>query len=171
MDNGVLGWDVSTKTNITQLLHSLTKTNWGTPSIWIMSPTDNCLVLGSSQNDSCVNYVYAEQKNIVVARRTTGGGAVFVDPQSFLWLDLLVPRGHRFWEDDIGIASNWLGDIWKSALGSLEIKSQIHQSPFEKTAAADLVCFAGRAPGELLIENKKILGISQRRTREGARFL
>ena len=168
--NGVTAWDISTKTNIVQSLHSLTKADWVTPSIWIMSPTDSCLVLGSSQDDSSINYAFAEQKNIGIARRTSGGGAVFVDPQTFLWVDLLIPRGHSLWEDDIGIASNWLGEIWKTALDSLGVKSQMHRSSFQKTAIAELVCFAGRAPGELLIENKKILGISQRRTREGARF-
>ncbi|HEX4903649.1 MAG TPA: hypothetical protein VFV42_12605, partial [Acidimicrobiales bacterium] len=32
------------------------------------------------------------------------------------------------------------------------------------------VCFAGRGPGEVLLGEAKVVGISQRRTRAGARF-
>ena len=35
---------------------------------------------------------------------------------------------------------------------------------------SDLVCFAGRAPGEVLVDNRKVLGVSQRRNRTGAWF-
>tara|TARA_B100000586_G_scaffold154608_1_gene112506 strand:+ start:774 stop:1055 length:282 start_codon:yes stop_codon:yes gene_type:complete len=35
---------------------------------------------------------------------------------------------------------------------------------------SDLVCFAGRAPGEVLVDNRKVLGVSQRRNWTGAWF-
>ncbi len=170
MENSVARWVIGGKTDDVQSLHSLTRTDWAVPSVWIMSPTDCCLVLGSSQDDACVDYAYAEQRDIGIARRTTGGGAVLVDPQELLWVDLFVPRDHFLWKDDIHEASNWLGKIWQSALGALGVDSQLHDGPFQRTAIAELICFAGCGPGELLIENKKILGISQRRTREGVRF-
>jgi lipoate-protein ligase A len=33
-----------------------------------------------------------------------------------------------------------------------------------------LVCFAGLGPGEVLVDGRKVVGLSQRRTRAGARF-
>src|SRR5690606_24455396 len=33
-----------------------------------------------------------------------------------------------------------------------------------------LVCFAGLAPGEVTVEGRKVVGVSQRRTRTSARF-
>ena len=33
-----------------------------------------------------------------------------------------------------------------------------------------LVCFAGTAPGEITLAGRKLVGISQRRTRAGSRF-
>ena len=33
-----------------------------------------------------------------------------------------------------------------------------------------VVCFAGTGPGEVLVAGRKVVGISQRRTRAGARF-
>ena len=35
---------------------------------------------------------------------------------------------------------------------------------------SELVCFAGIAPGEVLLDGVKLVGLSQRRTRRGARF-
>ncbi|MBG02340.1 MAG: hypothetical protein CL470_08730 [Acidimicrobiaceae bacterium] len=170
MNSGVIGWSVSSKTDVVQSLHLRTETNWSQPSVWIMSPTDSCLVLGSSQDDGCIDYLYAKQKNIGIARRTSGGGAVLVDPYSLLWVDLFIPRGHAFWIDDIREAANWIGKLWQKTLRQLGINSQLHDAPFEKTEIAELVCFAGRGPGELLIDQKKVLGLSQRRTRAGVRF-
>ena len=168
--NGVPGWIASDKTGDVQALHSLENMDWSLPAVWVMAPTNSSLVLGSSQDDACIDYEYAEKIDIGIARRKTGGGAVFVDPQTLFWVDLFVPRGHRLWNDDIGAASIWMGKVWKGALGSLGIDARIHDRPFVKDSLAELVCFGGRAPGELLIGRKKILGISQRRTKKGVRF-
>ncbi len=168
--NGVPEWIASHKTGEVQDLHSLENADWDFPAIWVMSPTNSSLVLGSSQDDKCIDYEYAEKIDVGIARRRTGGGAVFVDPQTLFWVDLFVPRGHRLWNDDIEVASIWIGRVWKDALGSMGVDSRMHDSAFVKDSLAELVCFGGRAPGELLIGEKKILGISQRRTRKGVRF-
>jgi hypothetical protein len=39
-----------------------------------------------------------------------------------------------------------------------------------RSALSDVVCFAGLGPGEVTIGGRKAVGISQRRTREAARF-
>jgi lipoate-protein ligase A len=39
-----------------------------------------------------------------------------------------------------------------------------------RTQWSDLVCFAGIGPGELFVGDRKLVGMSQRRTRAGARF-
>ena len=168
--NGVPGWITSHKAGDVQALHSLENMDWGLPAVWVMAPTNSSLVLGSSQDDACIDYEYAEKIDIGIARRKTGGGAVFVDPQTLFWVDLFVPRSHRLWNDDIGAASIWMGKVWKGALGSLGVDARIHDRPFVKDSLAELVCFGGRAQGELLIGRKKILGISQRRTKKGVRF-
>ncbi len=168
--DGVPEWIVSDRTDNVQALHSMANPDWAIPSMWVMSPADSCLVLGSSQDDACIDFEYAEKLDVGIARRTTGGGAVYVDPQALLWVDVFVPRGHSLWKDDINSASTWMGGVWESALGSLGVDSQMHIKPFKKDSLSDLVCFAGRAPGELMVGDKKILGISQRRTKQGVRF-
>ncbi len=39
-----------------------------------------------------------------------------------------------------------------------------------RTPWSSLVCFAGLGPGEVTVDGRKLVGISQRRTRAGARF-
>ncbi len=39
-----------------------------------------------------------------------------------------------------------------------------------RTRWSDLVCFAGLGRGEVTVAGRKVVGISQRRTRDGARF-
>jgi lipoate-protein ligase A len=38
------------------------------------------------------------------------------------------------------------------------------------TAWSELVCFAGLGPGELSLDGRKLVGLSQRRTRNGIRI-
>ena len=38
------------------------------------------------------------------------------------------------------------------------------------TPWSDLVCFAGLGPGEVLLDGRKLVGLSQRRTRNGVRI-
>ena len=137
--NSVPEWIASHKTGDVQDLHSLENEDWNLPAIWVMSPTNSSLVLGSSQDDGCIDYEYAEKADVEIARRRTGGGAVFVDPHTLLWVDLFVPRSHRLWNDDIELASIWMGGVWKDALGSLGVDSHMHNKPFVKDSLAALV--------------------------------
>jgi hypothetical protein len=46
----------------------------------------------------------------------------------------------------------------------------VHTGRSEPGAFGDLVCFAGRGPGEVFLNDRKIVGLSQWRSREGALF-
>ena len=51
-----------------------------TDSIFILWQNDNAVVIGKNQNAYCeINTEYAKSKNIKIARRITGGGAVYHD--------------------------------------------------------------------------------------------
>jgi lipoate-protein ligase A len=127
--------------------------------IWVVELTAPALVLGSTQAD-------VSAPGVDVVRRRSGGGAVWVDPANTLWVDVVVPRGDDLWDDDVGRAAHWLGAAWANAVGS----GDVHRGPMQRTALSDLVCFAGLGPGELLRDGRKLVGISQRRTRGAARF-
>jgi lipoate-protein ligase A len=87
-----------------------------------------------------------------------------------LWADVFVPAGDPLWTDDVGHAFRWLGPVWTSALHALGVDARWHEGPLLETRWSRLVCFAGVGPGEVLVGDRKVVGMSQRRTRAGARF-
>ena len=122
------------------------------------------MVLGAAQRDVVVRC------GIDVVRRRSGGGAVLLRPGEVVWVDFLVPRGDRLWDDDVGRSAWWVGEVWRAALADLGVEGTVHQGALEEGRWGGLVCFAGRGPGEVLVEGRKVVGISQRRDRFGARF-
>ena len=58
------------------------------------------LILGSSQRLSEVDFAACEAAGVTVHKRRSGGTAVFSGPE-LLWLDVVLPRGHRLLPTDI----------------------------------------------------------------------
>jgi lipoate-protein ligase A len=128
------------------------------------------LVLGSTQADADVDEVATTAQHVEVARRRSGGGAVLLVPGRTLWVDVDLPRDDALWDDDVGRATHWLGRVWVRAVGELGVRASAHTSGMVENAWSRRVCFAGVGPGEVLVDGRKLVGISQRRTRAGARF-
>lgn len=133
----------------------------------VASPT---LVLGSAQRDSDVDHAVARSLGVDVVRRRSGGGAVLLLPDEFVWLDLVIPAGDPLWLDDIGRAMLWVGELWQRALAAVGIAGEVHRGGLVTTAWSRQVCFAGVGTGEVMAGGSKLVGISQRRTRGYARF-
>ena len=143
----------------------------GEPHLWWFHPDRAAVVLGSTQNQSSVDLDTCSRLGLDVVKRRSGGGAVLVGPDLTLWLDVLVPREHALWDDDIGRATWWLGETWAEALAELGLTDLVvHRGGLESSTLSRVVCFAGRGPGEVFLGSAKVVGISQRRTREWARF-
>ena len=92
-----------------------------------------------------------------------------------MWFDVVVPRDDPLWDDDVTRAGWWLGDAWASALSDLGGQPgldhvAVHRSGVSDRPLGRIVCFAALGPGEVLIDGRKAVGVSQRRTRAGARF-
>ena len=124
------------------------------------------MVFGTAQKDMSLevaiecDYVY----------RKSGGGAVFLEPGKVLWVDFVVPREDPLWCNDIRHSSVWLGELWVRAMKNIGLNGKVHNEEIRKTELSRFVCFAGLATGEVTVSGKKAIGISQRRTREGAWF-
>ena len=114
----------------------------------------------------------AAEHGIEVCRRRSGGGLVFVDPGSSLWIDVIVPRGDPLWSDDVSLAFDWVGQTWASALRAVDAGSKIavHRGRVRHADWGRTICFAGLGPGEVVVDGRKVVGLSQRRTRDAARF-
>lgn len=147
------------------------------PQLWVHQVDRPALVLGSTQCDDLVDRDAAARFGVEVARRRSGGGLVLVHPDHARWVDVIVPRGHRRWDDDVRRASYWLGSAWAAAVtaglvdqGQDPARVRWHEGPMVSTEWSSILCFAGLGPGEVTVEGAKVVGISQRRTRDWVRF-
>jgi len=140
-------------------------------AIWVCEPVGPALVLGSAQPADVASAAACRMAGVEVVRRRSGGGAVLIEPGSTLWLDVLLPSGDVLWDPDVGRSFGWLGEVWAGALGALGVDATVHAGPPVRSRWSDLVCFAGLGPGELTDRRgRKVVGMSQRRTRAAARF-
>jgi lipoate-protein ligase A len=95
-----------------------------------------------------------------------------VEPGRAVWVDVVVPRHDRLWDDDVGRAAHWLGEAWAEALAHDGVVDRVavHRGPLRRTRWSSQVCFAGLGPGEVTVDGRKVVGIAARRTRDWARF-
>ena len=128
------------------------------------------MVLGSTQAAHTVDSDAAGASGVEVVRRRSGGGAVFVAPGELVWVDAFVPAGDHLWSPDVGRATHWLGSAWAGALATSGVEASWHDGGLVTAPWSGLVCFAGLGPGEVRVGGAKVVGVSQRRTREGALF-
>lgn len=128
-------------------------------------------MLGSSQTIDPSSAEICALRNVEVARRPAGGGAVHLAPWEQVWIDFWLPRDDPLWDDDIIRSAQWAGEAWARALGALGVEHlAVHRGRSTQTRWSRFVCFSGTGPGEVTASGSKVMGMAQRRTREGARF-
>jgi lipoate---protein ligase len=136
--------------------------------IWRCEPTDAAIVLGSRQSPELVDVDACLAAGLEVVRRRSGGGAVLLRPDAVVWIDVVLPHGVA--PDDVRGSMVWIGERWGDVLASsVAGEISVHEGGMVCTPWSDLVCFAGIGPGEVLVEGRKFLGLSQRRSRHGIR--
>ncbi|MBV8960576.1 MAG: lipoate--protein ligase family protein [Actinobacteria bacterium] len=132
----------------------------------LLSVDAPAVVLGSTQRAPAT-----APDGMAVVRRQSGGGAVLLEPRAQVWADVFIPRADPHWDDDVARAFLWLGQAWVDALTSIGIEgAAVHHGGLCTTQWSRLVCFAGLGTGEVTIGERKVVGLSQRRTRAGALF-
>jgi lipoate-protein ligase A len=147
--------------------------------VWWMQPEDTAIVLGSRQSPDIVDTAECARLGIDVVKRRSGGGAVLVVPDQLVWVDIVAPPGGAPDDvpndvpNDVRGSMLWAGEMWQRALmpfvgdgGELTV----HGGSMIATPWSDLVCFAGLGPGEVSLDGRKLVGLSQRRTRNGVRI-
>jgi lipoate-protein ligase A len=135
----------------------------------IFEPTAPAIVLGSTQHEDLVDAHFVAARGLEIARRRSGGGAVLVDA-SVVWIDFAIARDDLLWDDDIARSMQWLGQLWSAALTRVGVDADVHKGAAIVPPLARAICFCGIGHGEVVVDGRKAVGISQRRTRNGARF-
>ena len=136
----------------------------GEPSMMIGQIGEPTFVLGSAQprevlKDSC--------SEAAVRRRRGGGGVVLLQPGD-LWVDWWIPRDDERWSYDVRASSVAVGSWWSDALSEYTSGTRtVHTGALEGDEAHRVACFAGRGPGEVFVDQRKTVGLTQWRVREG----
>jgi lipoate-protein ligase A len=149
-------------------------------AVVVREVTHPTLVLGSTQPTDLVAPDALRERSVELVRRRGGGGAVYLETSGHLWVDAWIPRDDVLWMHDVSVAAEWVGQWWIEALAGLGIGVgagvggagglSVHTERSVPGALGDLVCFAGRGPGEVFVDGRKVVGLSQWRSREGALF-
>lgn len=126
------------------------------------------LVLGSAQRAEVVDHDRASRAGVEVVRRRGGGGAVLVAPDAQVWADMWLPATDPLWAPEPRRTALHVGRWWAAALYRAGIRAAVHDGPSTRTRWSDLACFAGIGPGEVVSGGRKIVGLAQWRSREGA---
>jgi len=123
------------------------------------------LVLGSTQS---VDLLELDRVGDVAIRRRRGGGGLVLLQTDDLWIDWWIPAGDDRWRSDVHASSRMAGQWWAETLADFVTGDiTVHDGPLEGDPAFRLVCFAGRGPGEVFVDGKKAVGVTQWRVREG----
>lgn len=138
-------------------------------AVWSCVVSAPALILGSTQNESDVDTAWASTQGIDIVRRRSGGGVVYVHPDTSIWCDITIPRDDVLWNDDVSRSMLWVGEVFVEALTPW-LTASVYRNEFVVGQDGRAVCFASTSPGEVFAGTSKVVGISQRRTREGARF-
>lgn len=135
------------------------------PSVFVVHAAQPTVVLGSRQRADLLTNEFRRSR--AIRRRRGGGGIVLLDPDD-LWVDWWIPAGDSRWTTDLRETSRRAGNRWRVALGDVhDGEFVVHDGPLEVDAGFGVVCFAGRGPGEVFLKNRKVVGVTQWRVREG----
>lgn len=165
------GWAIEHRRAGAASLHAFEPPDGTTPTLVVADVDAPALVLGSTQSGDVVDAARVEAAGLAVVRRRSGGSSVVVAPEAQTWVDVWIPRGHDLWLDDVVAAALPIGDAWARVMADLGFAGPaVHRGGLVPTRWSHLVCFAGQGPGEVLTEDgRKLVGLSQRRTREWMR--
>jgi lipoate---protein ligase len=130
------------------------------------------LVLGRSAGTPPVDIDAARDAGVQVVRRTSGGGPVLWD-DGLVGFDMILPPGHDLAPADVVETYRWLGEAIALALRSLGLPDvAVVEITHARASArapgpAAAACYGGVSPYEVLVEGRKVLGLSQARRRPG----
>lgn len=138
-------------------------------AVWSCTVSTPAIIIGSSQPEDDVDEEMARSMGLDVVKRRSGGGAVFVHPTESVWIDITISRDDPLWIDDVSESMLWLGEVFVRAV-SPWIDASVYRGAYLPGSSGRSVCFASTSPGEVFVGQEKLVGISQRRTREGSRM-
>jgi lipoate-protein ligase A len=123
------------------------------------------VVLGGSQSSDVL--APGRLGGVALRRRRGGGGLVLLQPGD-LWIDWWIPTDDPRWSHDVHVSSILVGSWWRDVLSPLvRGEAVVFRGSLEGEVEHRVACFAGRGPGEVFVNDRKAVGLTQWRVREG----
>ncbi|MGC8481139.1 MAG: lipoyl protein ligase domain-containing protein [Acidimicrobiales bacterium] len=135
----------------------------------LLRPTMKCVVFGSSQRElASRSHAALVRAGYESAVRDSGGGAVVVGPEMQLWFGVYERYSAEVsTRPTISTSLISLGRRLQEGLRALGAPpGEVVTTPTPRSQVDSLICFAGTSYGEILVDGGKLVGISQRRTRD-----
>jgi lipoate---protein ligase len=129
---------------------------------------DDALVLGRGSKVSA-DAVACDAAGVSVVRRASGGGPVLWG-SDLLALDVIIPTGHPRYSDDVAESYRWLGEALARTITGFGVPARALPPGEARDAAGPmgaLACFASLSPWEVIVDERKVVGLSQVRRRTG----
>lgn len=167
-----MGWSVDRCVGSAEELFGQPFDAFPTRTVRFLQVTAPAIVLGAAQSVELVLVDEARRHGVDVVKRRSGGGAVWLD-DGMTWVDVVLQKDDPLWSDDVGKAFLWLGNCWSETVSSLVKGSEavsVHNGALAQSSWSKLVCFGGLGPGEVSLGGRKVVGVSQKRTRSAALF-
>ena len=144
----------------------------GQPTVRWHRFAETALIAGPATGGS-VDAEAAATHEIPVFQRRWGGGPVLLTTEA-ISLAVAIPTGHPLWRNDLTESYAWLGNAlagacWELAIGARTIP--VAEARADDPALGRLACYAGRSPYEVFVGNRKLWGLSQRRTQTTAIYV
>lgn len=144
-----------------------------TPAMKLWQYDQPAVVLGRSQHAMLTANPALSQAGIDIVLRHAGGGAVLVGPW-MLSASVVLPASHPLVTPSTARSYQWIGDLYASVLAAAGVKTHV-LSPEEahvwkqenRASSVEWACFGGLSPGELVVDDRKIVGFAQVRKRNG----
>lgn len=164
-------WEACALKGSAKELHEFRPESGSPRHIYFMDVVRPALVLGSSQRRILESTDLDAKSPFEVCVRDSGGGAVLLEPESQLWVGVYVRPDDPLVQLEISKSFDWLADASLAALGQLGIDiAQKFDGVPVWTPLSRALCFGGISHGELSIEGRKMVGISQRRSKDWVIF-
>jgi lipoate---protein ligase len=146
----------------------------GVPALRWYSMNPSALIVGSSQRLDEIEQAACASAGLRIHRRRSGGGAVL--SADMLMLDLVLPRVHPLYMDDVTESYRWIGEVWAMALRELGVDANVVSVGAARADSQALdplvrrVCFGGLSPYEVVVGQRKLVGLAQARRRAGTLY-
>lgn len=136
------------------------------PSITMPTLSAPLVVLGSRQPIEDLDESALRRDGIELRRRRGGGGAVFLRPED-IWCEAWLPHDPGDPRVDVRRTAVEAGKVWQGVLTAEGLSAEVHAGSLLDADQGSIACFAAIGPGEVCVDQAKLVGISQWRVREG----